>query len=817
MDYFPAKNYAFILWGDGRGYGWKVNPDKALGPGNDNKRAPADAPDASMDALTMQELGDALKEVKTKINDGSQYKDDTGVDGYIDLLGFDMGHMGLLEIGYQVQESVEIMVASEERIHDDGWPYKEILDGLVDNAETWKGQELAEHIVSVYHTYYTITETDNIHTISAVRLNPEGADPNKFLELVQETSAFAGEMLAVLGEPDRGTCEDKHDNPADNVQYHIKHSARDSVEEYEDRNYIDLNHFANLIQGSPICPNDITREPQVISLTQKGGAVVLYEEHGPGKPNAHGISIYFPHDQLLPEDANCKDAPDKGTRLCGFDSPLPAKKVYAEDAGILVPILRQPPASDTHPRPQEELRFPGDVTWDEFLHRYYKPVADACVRVGGKCVKTAVGLVGTQWTLSGAGSSDSDGPNQDDIPVDWYWDKDPLVDNPAPKPNYPMTSTAPVDPGCTEDCDRDDADEPDDDPDLVGQVVQWTCPVPGIFPFRLMTHDEHNDQNRVHDEETHYVHWKLDDDPLFIICILPILIKTPDSVTVTPGDTVDYDVTVTNNYPEDTGSKTARAAQAKEFQATDKLPGTMLLQSDSLICQGECSFNEGTGEINWTGSLGTGESANMSYSVVIDDSIEITETTPLTLENTITTTLNGYTETTTSIVTVTQATCTPLTDVVIAADYGVVAGEDLVATSAYQPVDASEPITYEWSSKWLVSGQGTPTATYRCLQPGWFTLALTATNCQGEGMATASQDVTVKSQHVITCAAAKSDDQDPVSPGAPLVYTIRITNTGEVTVTAVEVTEYYPGGLEVQWAEPEPSIWPAIPIMRLNR
>jgi uncharacterized repeat protein (TIGR01451 family) len=806
VDYFPAKKYAVILWGDGRGYGWKTNPEKALGPGNDNKRNPGDAPDANKDALTMQELRDALKEVKSKINTGSEYKDDTGVDGYIPLVGFDMGHTGLLEVGRQIQESTETMVASEERIHDRGWPYKEILAALTDNAETWNAEDFGKEIVALYDTYYTITETDNIHTLSAVRLNPAaGAGDNKFDELVNETSSFAGEMLSVLSEPDRGTCEDEHDKVSDNVQYHIKHSARESVQEFEDKNYIDLQHFATLIKNSPICPGDITRDEQVIQLTQKGGPVILAEEHGPGRPNAHGLSIYFPHDQLLPEDANCKDAPDKGTRLCGFDSPLPSKVVYAKDANILVPGLRQGAASDTHPRPQEDLRLPGDTTWDEFLHRYYKPVADACVRAGAKCLKVVAGLVGTEWTLSGAGSSDSDGPSKDDVPVDWYWDEDPTKDIPAPMPAYPIPANAPVDPACTEDCDRDAADEPDDDPDLVGQVVKWVCPTPGIFPFRLMTHDEHNDQNRVHDEEAHFVHWKLHDDTLLIICFEPIIIKTPDTVTPGPGDDVGYDVTVTNNYPDIDGPDMAVTERVKEFHATDKLPSAMALQPDSLVCEGECSYDAAAGEIVWTGSLASGESADMAYSVVIDDSIEITDTTPVTLENTITTTLNGYVETATAVVTVTKETCTPLTGVTVVGDATVVAGDPLTVTSAYEPADASQPITYDWSPDWLMGGQGTPTATYKFLEPGPFTVGLEAANCDGLGVASADLDVMVTPRPAPILAVTKSDDRDPVGRGEPLVYTIGIENTGEATATAIVITDFYPEGFEFQEAEPPPT------------
>jgi len=808
VDYFPAKHYALIMWGDGRGYGWKANPDKALGAGNDTKRAPDDDDDANMDALTMQELRDALMEVKGKINAGSQYRDGTGVEGTIDLVGFDMGHMGLLEVGHQIQESTEIMVASEERIHDKGWPYKEILDALTDNAEAWDGADFGKEIVSLYHTYYTITETDNIHTLSAVRLNPLSEDDeDKFKELVDETSAFAAEMLSVLSEPDRGTCEDEHDKVNDNVQVHLKHSAREAVLEFEDKNYIDLQDFASLVKGSPICPGDITRDEKVIELTQKSGPVIQAEEHGSGRANAHGLSIYFPRDQLLPED-KCEEAPEKGERTCGFDSPFPSKEVYAKDAFILIPALRQPPASDTHPRPEEDLRFTGAAQWDEFLHRYYKPVADACVRVGGDCIKVAAGLVNTQWTLSGAGSSDSDGPNQDDVPVDWYWDADPTKDIPPPAPTYPVTSATPVDPGCTEDCDRDAADETDDDPDLVGKVVTWVCPTPGMFPFRLMTHDEHNDQNRQHDEETHFVHWKLHDDDLLIICFPFIITKTVDTVTPVPGDLVGYDVAVTNNYPQDLALAQDREAAVREFEAVDRLPDGMALQPSSLTCEGTCSFDNAAQEIVWTGSLAHSESAGMSYDVIIDETIPVTETTPITLENTITVTLNGYVETESTVITVTEEPCVPLTTVTLTGPGTVAAGDIFSVTAACGPADASPLFTYEWTSYGLVAGQGTATASYQFETLGANTLGLTATNCDGEGSASVSYEVWVAAHPTVTCTAGKTDSMDPVPPGGDFVYTINIENTGEHPGTALKVVEDLPDGLEVIWAEPEPTMDP---------
>lgn len=236
-----------------------------------------------------------------------------------------MGHMGLIDIGRQVQESVEVMVASEERIHDDGWPYKELLEGLncarqgggwnCDAPTNMDADGFGQHAVKVYHTYYTTHTVDTKHTLSAVRLNPKSeelvaaqAACEPFDALVSCVDAFATELKAGV--------EDylAADNPADNVQIKIKHEGREASEEMEDHNYIDLRHFAQNVRDSSVPAKYKTQAPKIYAALAKDGAIVIASERGPAHPNAHGLTIYFPHDQLLPEDANCKDVPDTGDR-----------------------------------------------------------------------------------------------------------------------------------------------------------------------------------------------------------------------------------------------------------------------------------------------------------------------------------------------------------------------------------------------------------------------------------------------------------------------------------------------------------------------
>jgi subtilisin family serine protease len=648
VDYFPAKKYALVFWGDGNGYGWKYNESKALGLGNDNKRVPSDAADVRHDALTMKELREALHAIKKKINAGSQYKDGTAVAKNIDLVGFDAGHMAMVEIGRQIQDSVEVMVGSEERIDKDpakdkdGWPYGAILASLKcplgagachATDPNWGAEEFGKQIVTEYHAYYgAAAHSDTRHTLSAVRLNPRpgttpssggSADCATFDQLVDCLSEFAGGAQVARGvEPHAGLFggivfgKNKHDDPEDNVQILIKHQGREATEEMIDHNYIDLRHFAQNIKAAAFNPLYKLKVDEIIAGLTPGKAIVLAEAHGPAHPHAQGLTIYFPHDETLPENA-CVEAP-RNDRTCGFDSPFPAKVVYALDPFIKVPILLAPPG---HPRPEiPALRFPQDTLWDEFVHRYYKPVADACVKsINGvdqsECKNVAYVHVGDQLKITGEGSSDSDGPDRDDLPdhiggeEHWYWDLNLQVDIPPGKPLYPRFPKAVLDGGsCSEDCDRNNVDDNDDDPDMKGRVITWSCPASGRYDFKVNVWDEHHDLARVHDEEDHFSHYNVDAAYVTIFCDSYGITKLPGRTTVDRGQPVSYVATMTN------GTRTEA-----RLSATDMVPPGTTLSQPSLSCpNGQCGYDPTSRQITWQAPLAPGASTSLNYTITID-------------------------------------------------------------------------------------------------------------------------------------------------------------------------------------------------------
>jgi len=156
-------------------------------------------------------------------------------------------------------------------------------------------------------------------------------------------------------------------------------------------------------------------------------------------------------------------------------------------------------------------------------------VADACVRQGDGCISEVTVPVGTQLTLSGVGSSGSDGPERDDVPAHrvgttkhWYWDFQTQNDHPAPIPNYQEGTRYPrCDDG---DCDRDEVDDRDDDRDAEGRTVTYMCEEAGTFRIRLMVWDEHHDQwrrhveDRSHNRGRHWLHFNVDDDWVTVTC-----------------------------------------------------------------------------------------------------------------------------------------------------------------------------------------------------------------------------------------------------------------------------------------------------------
>jgi len=232
---YPADKYCLILWDHGDGWkGQGCGPTKSVC--ND---------DTNGDTLEIYELRMALGIITNN-----------GLDK-IGVLGFDACLMGMLEVGYEVRDYCEYMTASEEVELTNGWNYYSSLNALVGNPAT-----NAEGLGNLFVTYYN----SNQATLSNVDLGDYGF-------LASATSDLATYLQKA--------------EFRNGIQ-----SAINNVLTFQDYDYVDLYHFAELLQGYI---QDSELDVKAQAVMDEVSIAVSSEIHGSGYENAHGISTYVPY------------------------------------------------------------------------------------------------------------------------------------------------------------------------------------------------------------------------------------------------------------------------------------------------------------------------------------------------------------------------------------------------------------------------------------------------------------------------------------------------------------------------------------------
>jgi hypothetical protein len=484
QNYWGAK---FVLFIKDHGGGWKgISWDDTDGD----------------DGLYMQELYAAL---------------DYTIPPQLDVVVFDACLMGMVEVARQVKQRVDMMVASEETKTVFDFPYNDIFLRM-DANPGWSAEQLAVDIVAKAKA--NVTRDD--YTFSAI-------DCQSLQPLISQIDEFGFELE--WGLDDYDFHYNNHDDPNDNVQIHVRNQLV-QTEHFYDANFIDLYHFSQLIKADAAIPDDYKSQAQpIMNSLQKGGSIIKAEEHGGAHPNAHGLSIYFPTAQtkgpswnppdppVLKQNAGCRENVggvwvNYSNCESPYDDPWPSHLPDNSDLAKYAfdPDDCNPPHdpcvnhfSEAKDHPYEATPgffFVQDTWWDEFLHRYYEPVADAG--------EDQQAFVGGSVTLSGSGSSDADGNV-----THWYWDFNASVDAP---PDCP--------PG-EEDWDRDCLDEANDDRDGGDAVqVDFPCTGEGTFSVMLTVWDDHNLQ------PGHGEHFETDQDPVVVKCIdTTFTVRTPSDET----------------------------------------------------------------------------------------------------------------------------------------------------------------------------------------------------------------------------------------------------------------------------------------------
>jgi len=245
---YPAEKYLVDIWNHGAG--WKRNRGPVKGISYD---------DGSGNHITTPQLGEAMKQIKAIIGHN------------VDVLGMDACLMQMVEVGYEVKDSVDFIAASEETEPGNGWPYQLVVGPLV-KKPTMEASELASVTVQAYKQEYSAGSEST--TQSAV-------DCSKFDGVIAKLDVLAKELTAKLGDAKVKAGLDK---AANDVQVYA----------YDDN--CDLVHLCKLINENIKDEkiNKAATELIAVVVSAPSKLVTANVFTGTATKDSTGIAIYLP-------------------------------------------------------------------------------------------------------------------------------------------------------------------------------------------------------------------------------------------------------------------------------------------------------------------------------------------------------------------------------------------------------------------------------------------------------------------------------------------------------------------------------------------
>lgn len=135
VQHYPAKHYMLVM--SSHGGGWRNTPPlKARGLGQDYT-----SDDTKQLLITLPDLKTALADIKTTLGKN------------LDILACDACLNGMIEFAYQIKDSVDYLVASEEVVPGYGFPWDNIAVNLVANSGL-SPRDLSINMVDLYYNLY---------------------------------------------------------------------------------------------------------------------------------------------------------------------------------------------------------------------------------------------------------------------------------------------------------------------------------------------------------------------------------------------------------------------------------------------------------------------------------------------------------------------------------------------------------------------------------------------------------------------------------------------------------------------------------------
>ena len=292
IETFPADKHALIL--SDHGMGW---------PGGWSDPSPGGRGDPSIplaaklgDELYLNELDQALGEIRAR----------SGV-GQFELVGMDACLMGHLEVFSALAPHARYAVASQETEPALGWAYAAFLGDLARNPGM-DGAELGKLIVDSYVQDDERIRDDQARADFLRQGSPMGGlfglmggptAEQLVQQLGQGVTLSAVDLAAI---PDLVDALNALAHSLQGVDPSAVAKARNYAQSFTSvfgreapPSYLDLASWVGLLKRSADLGAAAPLADRVLAAI---GRAVVAEKHGPKKPGASGISIYFPNSQL---------------------------------------------------------------------------------------------------------------------------------------------------------------------------------------------------------------------------------------------------------------------------------------------------------------------------------------------------------------------------------------------------------------------------------------------------------------------------------------------------------------------------------------
>ena len=200
----------------------------------------------------------------------------TAIGKKIDILGMDACLMTMVEVAWQLRDSVEILVGSEIEEPNDGWPYAEILSFLTAKPKR-KTHIVAKEVVKQYVASYR----DQGETVTQSAINTAATE-----DIIRALIPLTAELLSDL----------------DKNRKLIKWAWERAPKFYDD-NYLDLYAFARKLRTKSKDRDPIREKADALIAVLKTGktqAILGQCRLGKEVAGTKGLSIYFPAEYINP-------------------------------------------------------------------------------------------------------------------------------------------------------------------------------------------------------------------------------------------------------------------------------------------------------------------------------------------------------------------------------------------------------------------------------------------------------------------------------------------------------------------------------------